>query len=335
MSTRPVTRNPGDIPSLPGARGLAARVNFLPLVITVFFQSSVVLAQDSPRDSSTAWVYQTKARLLQRIAKRELREAEAKQALDQSLHALSLAERLKDGDAMRISREAITIARTALARIRVAERRDQSRLIALDQVSAFRSHSRELRLASPTGVGAPDESKGEIAVVSVIKGPMQIKTSMGWAPYHGDFPIMAGDEVRTGEGGFAEIMFPGGAIVNLDANSSFQAAKLDKEEFVYDRILGRIRAFFRCAGTDRQACAAQRFGSGRAILTIRGTEFEMEAQSDGRATIVVMDSVVEITSLEGGEAVEIRAGQKAVITKEGKVERLSTFNASEVHHWWE
>jgi hypothetical protein len=335
MSTGPVPRSPGDMPTLPRARGLAVRLNFLPLFIAIFLQSFVVLAQENPKDDLAAWVHQVKAQLLERIAKRDLREAEAQRALDQSLRALSLAERLKDGDATRISREAITIARTALARIRASELRDQSRLIALNRVSEFRSHSRALRLASPTGVGAPDESKGEIAVISVIKGPMQIKTSMGWAPYNGEFPIMEGDEVRTGENGFAEIMFPGGSIVNLDANSSFQAAKLDEKEFVYDKLLGRVRAYFHCAATDRQACAAQRFHSGGVIVSIRGTEFEMEARSDGRATIVVMDSVVEITSLEGGEAVKIHAGQKAVITKEGKVERLSTFDASEVNRWWE
>lgn len=48
-----------------------------------------------------------------------------------------------------------------------------------------------------------------------------------------------------------------------------------------------------------------------------------------------MDGVVEIKPENGSKVVAVRAGQKAVITKEGEVEELSTFNPSELDRWWE
>lgn len=48
-----------------------------------------------------------------------------------------------------------------------------------------------------------------------------------------------------------------------------------------------------------------------------------------------MDGIVEIRLENGGKVVEVRAGQKAVITEEGKVENLSSVNLRKLNRLWE
>ena len=247
----------------------------------------------------------------------------AQAALEEARRALELAKELDDKEAAAIAEEAITIASEALGRTKAKRQRVQARMAAVEKVRIWGSEAKGVR--------------NQVGVASVIRGDVQMKTAQAWQSLDGSVPLKAGDEVRTGGDGFAELVFTDGSTVVLDADSGFKVAELGETDTIFDKIEGRLLLNYTCLkrilkGRD---CRHLRILRSGASLAVRGTTFQVEARPDGATVVTVMSGVVEITPNQGGETTQITYGHKAVISKKGHIKELVALGLPSVDRWWE
>ena len=273
-------------------------------------------AQETIQEQINVSAEQQKANYERRKAELQKKEQKVLQVLKKSQDALALAERLDDVQAAQISRRAIAISERALANARAKIAIEDKRLKAVEDT---------LKL----------NPKTHVALASRIRGKVYKKTDKGWVSFDSNSPIAPGDEVKTGEGGFVELMFTDGSIINLDENTTFRAVKLDEKESIYEALKGHIRLQFECIKKRGEPCRQWKIRTPKAVIGPRGTDFQIDVRPDGRATIIVMDGVVEIRHREGGKVVEVKAGQKAVITKDGEVRHISPVDLRTIDRWWD
>jgi hypothetical protein len=274
-------------------------------------------------------------------------EREARVALDRALDILARAEHARRPDAIRVAKDAVALAKAALARALARVQMSEAHLGASeagaswvgDPETAARKRALALKLFVPTALAnyAPSISRGEFAVATLIRGNVRIKTSEGWAPFTGDYPLLATDELKTEDDSQVELLLDVGSVIRLGPNSK---TKLGGPSH-WERIRGRIYAQIRCLGKHniftitRHTCQKVRFSGSWGGGAVRGTQFAFEAPEGNPEKIVVFEGTVDFGTLDGRQTITVSAGQGARVWPDGRVEGPFSVSEETLERWWE
>jgi ferric-dicitrate binding protein FerR (iron transport regulator) len=278
------------------------------MMFGILITSSVALSQSS--------IEFQKGRIEERVLQYPRKEREAQKALDQAHDALKLAERRNDLNTANISREAMRIARAALAKIRKMWARDQAQLEVIEKA---------LRL----------DLKDHLAFAAKVRGKVCKKTADGLVSFDSNTPIRAGDELQTGPDGFVKMIFTEGSIIQIGPNTTFKVTQLEGERSLYEVFKGRLHGVMECMKKSRDACRRIRISSSSAVIAVRGTEFNIDASLPDTTTVIIMDGSVEITHQLLKQVVEAKKGEQVVITEKGILHEPSMITLDSVKQWWE
>ena len=282
-----------------------------------------------------------------RVAEARQAEREARIALDRALAILARAEHAKRPDVIRVAQDGVALAKEALAKATARVQMSEAHLGASkagdswagDPEGAARKRAEALKLYVPTALAnyVPSISRGEFAVATRIRGNVRIKTSEGWAPFTGDYPLLASDELKTEDDSQVEILLDVGSSFWLGPNSKTRLGGPSH----WEDIRGKIHAQISCLGkhnlftVTRDSCRPVRFSGGLGGGAVRGTRFAYEAPENGAERIVVFEGAVDFGTLDGRQTIAVPAGHGALVWPDGRVEGPFSAPEDSVEHWWE
>jgi len=172
--------------------------------------------------------------------------------------------------------------------------------------------------------------------VGFIKGEVYKSSKAGQVPLNGSSSLAAGDEVQTGPNSRVELVFTDGSKLLLDANAVFRIAEIKSGRSVYDIIKGRIHAIVEGYRTrNNEILYRTRFGGATAVISVRGTEFSVDAKPDGTTIIVVLHGLIEINESGSGKFFKVGGGELLTMTAKGAYTGPSTINLRSMAKWWE
>lgn len=262
------------------------------------------------------WAQQQQSKYERAKVKAVKRMAQSQNALEKSQNALRLSEELNDKEAATISRKAIRIAKRAVA---VAKSMISWANTRLDAVKKERSV----------------KHKGQAGFTHSKKGKLYRKTPKGWQTLDETFRFAVGDELRTGDNSSADFVFSDGSTVQIGANSTLVLEKIRNKKSVYRLVKGRIHAEMSCLKIIRNFCNRRIHVSPNTVVSIRGTEFDIEKNKNGIVKVIVIDGVVGIINKKTGKEIQVRKGTGVVITKKGEVKGPVRVKLTSFKHWWE
>lgn len=126
------------------------------------------------------------------------------------------------------------------------------------------------------------ESSGEVTVFTADE-PEGV-------PANGELPLQAGDRVKTGAGGSAEITLDDGHVIRLREHTDFTLSGLDKARTEFSLALGSFLAKVqKLLGGHELRVRTQ-----TAVAAVRGTEFAVEVDEDSTVVGVFDEGKVEV-----------------------------------------
>jgi hypothetical protein len=121
--------------------------------------------------------------------------------------------------------------------------------------------------------------------------------------------LSAKDVVRTGKNGRAEIALVNYGLIELQPNATMVINSLEKADASFTLRLGALLSKLRSLGGRRL-----RVRSSRAVASVRGTEFAVEAKGDGAAAyFAVFDEGVVDVEAEGHPAVTLESNLETAV----------------------
>ncbi len=305
----------------------------------------IAFSQEASNENLSKWVAYQKAKIQADVVQNRELETRTQKTLEQSQNILRLAESQNDQKTATVARQAITTAQNTLRKLRAAEQKDGTRLLALEKVQGWQTQVRELHPDTPTLLRnhRPSIDKGEVAVVT-LRRDMYIKLGDQWVPFDGDTPLGPGDQIKTGADGHAEVMFSDNSKIDMGPNSIFTVAKIGEKESTYEFLKGKLHDVYDCVKkTDLMKSAAEQPPCGRikvrtptVAIGVRGTEFTLEVPPDGSALLTVLHGTVEFTDLANEHnTVMVEGGQQASMTAEGTIRGPTAIELKSIPKWWE
>jgi len=264
--------------------------------------------------------------LKKRIAAHEQNEAEARQALEEAGKALDLAIKKNNTAAQDISRQAIALSEEALSDVRKQKARDHARLKAIEASLKWKS------------IGT------DFGIACIVKGEVFKKTRSGMIPFDGNSPIGAGDIIGTGKNGFLEVALPDHSYVSMGANTSIEISELnrDKKQSLYTILRtgvarGKLNIQAHCLQHGRAAdCWTPVYKITKLFAaSIRGTEFNIEQNSDSSTTLIVFEGVIEVTDTNTNKPVTVSAMEQLLIRQDGSIHGPIPVKTDSIQRWWE
>jgi hypothetical protein len=252
-------------------------------------------------------------------------ETEALQALEQSGKALDLSIKNKNTEAESISRQAVALAEEALSEARKHKAREQARL---NKFEVFLK-----RESSRIAFGVP----------TIVKGNVFKKTKSGTVPFDGNSPVVAGDIIETGKNGFLEIALPDYSYISIGANTSIEISELsrEKKQSLYNILrtefyLAKLNIKRKCYLPGRDGCWITRYRvAPNVAIGVRGTEFNIQQNSDGSTTLIVFEGVLEVTETNADKLIKVNAMEQLIIDKDASIHGPISVKADSIQRWWE
>jgi len=293
------------------------------------------------------WLERQRSEVTSRIAR--LREKAVEMEKNLAGIRKSHNQALDRGDRKAAETFALTIAtlREAHDNNASAQALENGRLEALTRAGNWRSMPRLQATTTdivPTGGPSNTPPRNSFGVAGVVRGDVQIKTAQGWVKYDPTRPILPGDEVKTGPHSYAEVLFSDGSRMSMDENSSFHLNELGEEVSIYDAMKGAFHGKVECLKkrlknlrlglADTLPCQQHFRGSGSAPGAVRGTEFVMEVEANGRLTVTVFEGSFEVQIAKSERPLVILAGERAVVTPDRIVESHGLFESDKIRRWW-
>lgn len=253
-------------------------------------------------------------------------ETEALQALEQAKKALDFTIKKNNTAAQGFARQAVAVAEKALSDVRKHKAREDARLNAFE-------------------VSLKWESIGiDFGVPTIVKGDVFKKTKSGIVPFDGNSPIIAGDIIETGKNGFLEVALPDYSYVSMGANTSIEISELngDKKQSLYTILktavaTGKLNIQAHCLQHGRAAnCWTPVYKITELVaVSIRGTEFNIEQNSDGSTTLIVFEGALEVTETNTNKPVKVNAMEQLIIGKDGSIQGPISVKTDSIQRWWE
>ena len=300
---------------MPGTRCFS--LVLLILLLTILTLSSLLSQEPAERQSESFFVREKNRNLvlLERIGQLELK---AREALDQAQLALKGAEEQNDAGAASLAHEALVTAESARDKASANRIKIQTKLKAIEQ-------------------GLEWESQGkELGVATVVKGELYKNSALGWVAFDPGVPLVEGDEIKTGENGYAEFVLTDGSRVQLTSNSTLKVIELGEKKSTYDLIKGAVHATWEClTKASAEDCGIRKYRRSNIAVAIRGTEFVLEGLHDGATRIAVLKGHVEVVDTLTMKKYEVKESQQIVITGRRESGRTKTDNLESLIRWWE
>jgi hypothetical protein len=165
----------------------------------------------------------------------------------------------------------------------------------------------------------PEQGEEIEARIVGVTGPVYVHTAGmpegQFAKVEAGTPLSAGDMIRTGAGGGAELSIDGKSLIALTPGSDFTIDSLNPEETEFHLGLGRLVAKLAKVLEGRQL----RFVTPSAVAAVRGTELVVEQPEDGTVSrIGVLDEGhVAVSAPGGGAEVIVGPNQETEVPKGG------------------
>ncbi|HBL18786.1 MAG: hypothetical protein A2X36_15740 [Elusimicrobia bacterium GWA2_69_24] len=131
-------------------------------------------------------------------------------------------------------------------------------------------------------------------------------------------PLEAGDEVRTGSDGKAEVAVSADSLLELGPESEFRVDSAARSAGSFTLSLGRLVAKLRSLTLVRERLS---FRTPTAVAAVRGTEFALEVQDDGGTALGVFDEGKVAVKSMADPAVEetvVESSQEVVLPPRGQ-----------------
>lgn len=265
------------------------------------------------------------------------REQRLQQSVDMCMRGVAHAEQtLRDAEsALRLSLSSKDRAAEAMAREAVAVSRENYngyRELCAERNQDLQRARKSLTLAQRLLEREPGQPIG--AAVIEQRGQVERSNPEGaWTPLAADsaIPLRSGDRLRTGPGGGAEFMLQDGATAaQIAADTELQLTLDDLGNAMVDISRGAFYATVTPLLT-RMKRMQVRTGSG--TCSVRGTRFAVRQTPDGGTELLVLEGVVEATSVDGGSAVMVEAGQR-LLMRQGEPFAVAAIDWSTTRRWW-
>ncbi|NOY87349.1 MAG: FecR domain-containing protein [Deltaproteobacteria bacterium] len=294
----------------PGTRRIATSAALI--LILAFFLPAVSFA-----GTQEGWISDYIARLVRTRdeAGRKVRDTE--RTVSKTDRLLSLAREANNTQAEALAGEARTIALAAREKYRRALDRSEAGIRMAR--SYLEKSDADAGYARNTGVFF------RMGTVDVRRGGTQV-----WnPPGEGAVVLAPGDSVRTGSDGRVELrVMADGSRIDVAPSTTLKVIK-DAIRLDLGKVLLRI-----AKGINRKLIRF-RVKTPVAVCGVRGTEFAVHTEPDGRTVVSVLEGNVEITSLNGGEPVILKAGQELVISSDHRPLVPRKFDLAEIRRGFE
>lgn len=229
----------------------------------------------------------------------------------------------KDTAALSIAREAVTVSEQGVVEAKTL----------LKRATAFLSRQ-ENTIAAVKKFNA--ENNSHKALIIPVEGKVRC-VAAGGASYSSDEisgPLRAGDRVEVGPGSSARLFVSGGnAEIALSQNSSLTLERSDADnsfEALLDEGFARVKVL---PIKILQKKYAHKFEvrTPTVAVAVRGTDFSVQA-SPTRTRIEVFESTVYVSPVQGGQGVEVHAGEGCDVLKDGGIQPVKPLDA-QPHPW--
>jgi len=271
----------------------------------------VVFKLEKMRDDAVVKIRNADTQI--RNAKNMIRKAE-------KLIKLSIEE--GDSEAEGIARQALATAQNAKAKAQ-----EIKTIAELRKLRAEKSIARVRNLLAKL-VSVDVEVK---SVVSNYSGKVvySSRKENEWIPLEKDRAgyLEAGDTIRTGHNGKAEVYFlDGEGVIRLGPNSCFRLEEDKSGEQTIEFLKGNIQF---------EAERPFKVHTPTVAVAVRGTQFLL-SEVEGKGTeVIVFEGSIELSDLKGRKTVIVSAGYKAEVPVNGIPLEPYKVDLTKIEKWWE
>lgn len=213
----------------------------------------------------------------------------------------------KDTAALSIAREAVS----------VSEQGVQEAKTLLRRATAFLSRQEDTIAAVKKFI---TENNSQKALVIPVEGRFHIASPNGAAFDSHELigSLRKGDRIEVGPGSRARIFVSGGAgEIALSQNSSLTLERNQADDS-FEGLLNEGFAQIKAAIRGKYAHKFE-VRTPSAVTSVRGTEFSVRVSPD-KTRVEVFESTVYVNPAQGGEGVEVHAGEGCDILKDGAIQ---------------
>jgi len=271
----------------------------------------VIFKLEKMRDDAVVKIKNTDTQI--RNAENIIRKAE-------KLIKLSIEE--GDSEAEGIARQALATAQNAKAKAQ-----EIKTIAELRKLRAEKSIIRVRNLLAKL-VSVDVEVK---SVVSNYSGKVEysLRKENEWAPLEKERAgyLEAGDTIRTGHNGKAEVYFlDGEGVIRLGPNSSFTLKEDTLNQQLIEFLKGNIQF---------EAGRPFKVYTPNVVVAVRGTQFLL-SEVEGKGTeVIVFEGSIELSDLKGRKSVIVNAGYKAEVPVKGIPLEPYKVDLAKIERWWE
>lgn len=213
----------------------------------------------------------------------------------------------KDAAALSIAREAVTVSEQGVNEARTLLKRATTHL-----------SRQENTLAEVKKLIAQDN--GNRALVVPVEGSIRIASRSGAAFDSKEITgsLRKGDRIEVGPGSNARVFVSGGdAEIALSQNSSLTLNR-DQADDSFEGLINEGFAKIKVAIRGKYAHKFE-VRTPSVAIAVRGTEFSVQVSPE-KTCVEVFESTVYISPVQGGEGVEVHAGEGCDVLKDGSIQ---------------
>ena len=182
-------------------------------------------------------------------------------------------------------------------------------------------------LAQPTPASPPPPS--DHALLLVIEGSVEVTRADtdAWRPGKTNQVLETADRLRTGERSRAVVRLSDQSVLRLSEMTTIEirAPTADSQKPGLDLKRGLL--FFFSRERPRQL----RWSTPAASGSVRGTEFTLGVEPDGRTTLALLEGAVDLTNAHGG--LELQSGEQATIGPGEAPRKTALLEAASLVQW--
>ena len=182
-------------------------------------------------------------------------------------------------------------------------------------------------LAQPTPASPPPPS--DHALLLVIEGSVEVTRADtdAWRPGKTNQVLETADRLRTGERSRAAVRLSDQSVLRLSEMTTIEirAPTADSQKPGLDLKRGLL--FFFSRERPRQL----RWSTPAASGSVRGTEFTLGVEPDGRTTLALLEGAVDLTNAHGG--LELQSGEQATIGPGEAPRKTALLEAASLVQW--
>ncbi len=162
-----------------------------------------------------------------------------------------------------------------------------------------------------------------------IEGKVEVarKGSAQWAAANKDQALQAGDRLRTGFRSRATLQWAGLSVVRVDQLTSMEIQPPAKAGDKPQLDLKSGASYF----FSRERPGEVQFRTPSASGAIRGTEFNLAVDANGRTELTLLDGAVDLAGAQGQAT--LQSGEQAVVEPGGAPKKTAVLNAVNVIQW--